>query len=376
MPLSTPLPRASQPWLTAATVRLIVVVIAIVVLVADLVTPAEYDVSLFYGVAIALCAWSGSRRGLWIVTALVTIFVFLGACVGAPPHTNWTVVWVDRSLTAFSLLLIAAVVQAWMTNMSAVESQRLLTKHLLETVDLAQIVVRTIDGTILFWSHGAELLYGWSAEEATGKSVQELLRIDLGSSELAEIHRQLEQHWQWNGEVRHHRKDGKLIWVASQCTLDMSELYPHPVVTEVNNDITELMIAETRFRALADSLPQLIWQVTPEARITYVNRHWREYFQQEPEEITDAGEAASRFVHGDDVAGFLERWRKAVETGEMASSEIRFRRHDGVYRRFSDQAVAVRNEAGRVLYWLHTATVIEEENQSRFPPPRNSLYTP
>ena len=43
------------------------------------------------------------------------------------------------------------------------------------------IVIRTIEGTILFWNRGAERLYGWSAEEATGRNVQELLRVEAAT---------------------------------------------------------------------------------------------------------------------------------------------------------------------------------------------------
>ena len=69
------------------------------------------------------------------------------------------------------------------------------------------IVIRTIEGTILFWNRGAERLYGWSAEEATGRNIQELLRVEAATP-LDEIHRDLIRDGQWEGLLNHVCKDG------------------------------------------------------------------------------------------------------------------------------------------------------------------------
>src|SRR5207247_9933178 len=37
------------------------------------------------------------------------------------------------------------------------------------------ISVRDLNNKIIFWSHGAEVLYGWSASEAVGRDFVELL---------------------------------------------------------------------------------------------------------------------------------------------------------------------------------------------------------
>jgi PAS domain S-box-containing protein len=44
-------------------------------------------------------------------------------------------------------------------------------------LDQAQdaIMVRDLDQTVLFWNKGAEHLYGWTAEEAVGKNVRDLI---------------------------------------------------------------------------------------------------------------------------------------------------------------------------------------------------------
>ena len=362
MPLSTVLRHhpASRP-ISTKTAKLIVCLVGVMVAALDFVTPAEYDVGVFYGLGIAICAWSDSRKVLWTATSLFIGLIFVGAAVGAAPHTPWTIVWVNRSLTAVALLVIAALVHQWMGNLTAVEGHQNLTKRLLQTLDLAQVIVRKLDGTILFWSHGAELLYGWTAEEAAGRITHELFSSQLDGETIGDISRQLEREGQWVGELHHIRKDGTPIWVASQWTIHTSGLFQFPVVIEVNNDVTELKFAENRFRHLTEVLPHLVWQLAEDGRTTYVNQRWRDYFGLGPNAVTLA--ERSQFIHPDDVAQSVTRWEKAWQTGQIEPWEARYRRHDGVYRWFEGRAVPVRNEAGKILHWIGTATDVEDQKK-------------
>ena len=56
----------------------------------------------------------------------------------------------------------------------------------LQALDRAQALVRELDGTITYWSSGMVRMYGFSAAEATRRSVHELLKTEFSSS-LSEI---------------------------------------------------------------------------------------------------------------------------------------------------------------------------------------------
>jgi PAS domain-containing protein len=46
---------------------------------------------------------------------------------------------------------------------------------LVQTLDLAAIMIRDIEGVIRFWSKGCEALYGWTNREAVGQMAHDLL---------------------------------------------------------------------------------------------------------------------------------------------------------------------------------------------------------
>lgn len=87
--------------------------------------------------------------------------------------------------------------------------------RLAPAVDLASLAdhlpgaVVAVDGSgvVLHWSPGAAQLYGWSAEEALGRSVRDLMLA--GQDELAdEVVATTGSGRQWRGEFLTRRKDG------------------------------------------------------------------------------------------------------------------------------------------------------------------------
>jgi PAS domain S-box-containing protein len=83
-------------------------------------------------------------------------------------------------------------------------------------IDLAPVaaIVRELDGTITYWSGGAEALYGWTKEEALGHRSHELLQTVFPQS-LDTIVAALTKGRKWSGELQHHTKDGRSIIVQS-----------------------------------------------------------------------------------------------------------------------------------------------------------------
>jgi PAS domain S-box-containing protein len=118
------------------------------------------------------------------------------------------------------------------------------------TLSYEPMLVWQLNGPIEFWNTGADRLYGFTPEEAIGRSSHALLQTKF-PVEFTEWITQLQNERYWSGELRHICKDGREVIVESR-----QQLLSDGTVIEVNRDITE----RTQIKAdLRESEQQLRW---------------------------------------------------------------------------------------------------------------------
>jgi PAS domain S-box-containing protein len=76
------------------------------------------------------------------------------------------------------------------------------------------IMIRNTDGTIRYWSKGAQQLYGWEPDDALGMSSHLLLET-VFPVPLEMIEEELRKKGYWEGQLIHKRRDGTKIAVSS-----------------------------------------------------------------------------------------------------------------------------------------------------------------
>ena len=125
-------------------------------------------------------------------------------------------------------------------------------------LDLAQdaIVVRDMHGRILFWSRGAEVMYGWLSKEALGRNTYELLRTEF-SEPTETIEATLLREGQWEGEAIHHKRDGTRVIVASRWALQRDADGAPVRILTINNDITDRKETDAKRKAAEEALEQI-----------------------------------------------------------------------------------------------------------------------
>ena len=84
------------------------------------------------------------------------------------------------------------------------------------------IFVRDLNDIITYWNRGAEELYGWRRHEALGKVTHTLLQT-IFPAPLSDINAQLLRTGRWEGELRHTKRDGTQVVVASRWSLQRDE---------------------------------------------------------------------------------------------------------------------------------------------------------
>ncbi len=151
-------------------------------------------------------------------------------------------------------------------------------QQLLDLVNVAAVMLRDLDGTIRFWSEGCHRLYGWTAEEAIGRSSHELLQTVFPLSR-AELNATLLRDDRWIGELHHRTRYGAEIIVSANMVLHRHGDGRSDVVMENVTDITALRQAETQlsrseaqFSSFADTAVDGFVIAHADGQIEWVNR--------------------------------------------------------------------------------------------------------
>lgn len=107
------------------------------------------------------------------------------------------------------------------------------------------IIVRSMTGEILFWNKGAETIYGWTAEEAEGQPINQLLCPSNKDGE--EILQSLLLQGHWQSERQQVTKAGNSLIVMSRSSLVIDQQGNPTSILTVNTNITEQKRLEAQF---------------------------------------------------------------------------------------------------------------------------------
>ncbi|MES2352916.1 MAG: EAL domain-containing protein [Pseudomonadota bacterium] len=104
------------------------------------------------------------------------------------------------------------------------------------------IIVRGMDDCILYWNKSAERLYGWTAEEALGVAINNLLYDDCAT--FNEATKKVLEFGEWSGEIYKRREDGSTLTVESRWTLVKDEHGTPQSILAIDTDISARKAAE------------------------------------------------------------------------------------------------------------------------------------
>jgi PAS domain S-box-containing protein len=107
------------------------------------------------------------------------------------------------------------------------------------------ILVRDLNHRITYWNKSAVRLYGWTAEEAVGRSVVDLLYLD--KSGFHEAHEQTLLNGEWIGELTQIDMSGRELVIEGRWSLVSDDAGRPQSVLAINTDITEYRRLERQF---------------------------------------------------------------------------------------------------------------------------------
>jgi two-component system phosphate regulon sensor histidine kinase PhoR len=131
--------------------------------------------------------------------------------------------------------------------------------------------------------------------------------------------------------------------------------------TTVRQRTHDLVISREHFRLLTNNIVQMTWTNLPTGEFTSYNQRWYDYTGLTLDDDHDV--VWEMIVHPDDLEKTIRLYNNSLKTGELFEIENRYKRYDGVYRWHLNRSKPLKNEAGDIIFWVGTATDIEDQKQ-------------
>ncbi len=164
------------------------------------------------------------------------------------------------------------------------------------------------------------------------------------------------------------RADGAWRWMSSRAAPLRDEdgriLQWYGLCHDVDDQMhaeEALRHSERRLQQMIDTVPALIWCMTPEGTPSYLNQRLTDFLGVTLEELT-APDAMRTLAdtHPDDRGAVEAALVRALETGIPFAMTYRQRRADGAWRWTEGRAEPLRDEAGAVIQWYGVCVDIDD----------------
>ena len=107
------------------------------------------------------------------------------------------------------------------------------------------IMVRDLNQRITYWNRGAERVYGWTADEAAGSRVRDLLHTDGPTFQAA--CEQVTATGEWTGELRQKARHDREVTVEARWTLMRTPDGEPQSILAIETDVTARKLLELQF---------------------------------------------------------------------------------------------------------------------------------
>ncbi len=216
------------------------------------------------------------------------------------------------------------------------------------------------DGRVHYWNHASEALYGWTAIEAMGKTLDKLAL--LTNEEAADFRLTLAEVGQSGkttgpSEYQVRNRNGESRWVEATIFSIPGEREGEQFFVSMDVDISErkkvereLRLNEERLNYALQGANDGLWDWNMETNEVYYSPRWLGMLGYLPGELPETLATWAMLVHPDERDGSLALVQAYLE-GDSPTYEIEFRMHhkDGHWVNILSRARLVCDQAGVLL---------------------------
>ncbi|MEG4876405.1 PAS domain S-box protein [Microcoleus sp. CZ3-B4] len=238
-------------------------------------------------------------------------------------------------------------------------------------VEIADDAIISVDADqkIILFNQGAERIFGWTAAEAIGQSLNLLLPeafVAPHSHLVSNFGDGVKQARNMGNrkEIFARRRDGTQF--PAEASISKLEVAGEIIFTAILRDVTAsrqaeefVRLSEERYRSLAMATAQMVWTTNASGIFDRPQPDWMAYTGISLEEKDNSIEA----VHPEDRDRTRQAWKRAIETKSLYEVEHRLRAADGSYRHFWVRGVPLLAADGSIREWVGTHTDISDRVQ-------------
>ncbi len=245
-----------------------------------------------------------------------------------------------------------------LTDISVLEETRIKLRRLSAIVESSDdaIISADLNGTVISWNAAAEQLYGYSAGEAIGKNLQQLIFPPSKHDELRDsLERVLRSESVYRPDTLRKCKDDKLLEVAVNAFPVRNAAGDVVGIAAITRDITgqkdaerQLRISEEKYQDLYHHAPDMYASIDAQTGlILECNETLLKQLGYARETII--GQPVLKLYAAESQAAVQTVFAELQETGAVHDAELKLVRQDGSILNVSLNVSALRDENGRIV---------------------------
>jgi PAS domain S-box-containing protein len=211
--------------------------------------------------------------------------------------------------------------------------------------------------TITFVNNAFERITGFSRKEAIGQTLRFLQGPKTQRSELDRIRHAIESRSPVRSELIYYTKSGQEYWLELDIVPLANEAGDVTHFVSVQREVTDrrraedtLRVSEARFRLIADSTRNAVWDWNIAERQFWWSDGLLQQFGHHPDPGAEMPTIWRANIHPDDEMHVDDMFDKLI-LGEIGAlhEQYRFRRADGTWAQVEDHAYPIHDSEGRIV---------------------------